>query len=195
MPNSNKLLGFFQAAIALGLVALVAAVVLYSPQKKMELIDFRLTWESKDWSLNQFRGKVVLLFFGYTGCPDVCPASMLTLSRLLAQLEPAEAHKVQPVFVSLDPARDTPEVLNAYARHFDKRIVAVSGTKAEIDEVTANLGIFYRINRANKDGEYSVDHSTVLFVIGPEGEKRATLVSHVVPADYLLESVREIIAN
>lgn len=195
MASSSKFLRVIQAAIALLLITLIAGVVLLSPKQEKEIIDFSLTSGSKTWSLNQYRGKVVVLFFGYTSCPDVCPTSMLTLSQLLAKLNPEEVDKIQPVFVSVDPARDTPEVLKSYARHFDKRIIAVTGTKAELDKVTSELGVFYRINRADSNGEYSVDHSTVLFVIGTEGEKKETLISHVVPVEYLLESVRAIFAN
>ena len=109
------------------------------------------------------RGHYALLFFGYTRCPDLCPAALAAVADAMRRLG-ARADGVQPVFVTVDPAHDTPSVVRDYARRFDPRLIGLTGTTAEIDAVERD----YRITaRVETDG--TVEHSAVLVLLGPDG--------------------------
>ncbi|HSK88686.1 MAG TPA: SCO family protein [Anaerolineales bacterium] len=119
--------------------------------------------------LSEQRGKVVLMYFGYTSCPDVCPTSLATLKAALSQLSPEERAQVQVIFVSVDPARDTPERLQQYAHVFGSDFIGASGTQDEIDLITESFGVYYKINTPDADGNYTVDHSSFVYVIDRQG--------------------------
>ena len=102
--------------------------------------DFTLAGHAGPVHLSGLRGKVVVLFFGYTMCPDVCPMSMSTLSQAVAQLKPRERKRIQAVFISVDPERDTPEQLREYASGFDMPLIAVTGNPNTLAEVGLRLG-------------------------------------------------------
>lgn len=116
-----------------------------------------------------FRGRHMLVFFGYTHCPDVCPTSLLTVARVL-ELLGQDAALVQPVFITVDPARDTRAVLAEFVPHFDKRIIGLTGPQEMIDRVAKGYRVKYaKIPGAGTDGFYTVDHTATLFHIGPDG--------------------------
>lgn len=117
-----------------------------------------------------FRGRHLLVFFGYTHCPDVCPTSLLTVARVLELLGP-DADKVQPVFITVDPARDTRAVLASFVAHFDKRIVGLTGPEAMIERVAKGYRVKYAKVPGSGDGSfYTVDHTSTTFHMGPKGE-------------------------
>ncbi|MEP7134637.1 MAG: SCO family protein [Chloroflexota bacterium] len=120
-------------------------------------------------NLSAYQGKMVLLYFGYTYCPDVCPTSLAKVKVALSELTPEEQAQVQVIFVSVDPDRDTPEKLNKYAHVFGSNFIGASGTRSEIDLVTESLGVYYKINPPGADGSYTVDHSSYLYVIDRQG--------------------------
>ena len=116
-------------------------------------------------------GKYRLIYFGYTFCPDVCPVDMQVIGAGLRRFEaedPARAAKVQPIFITVDPQRDTPEQLKGYAENFHPRLIALTGSAAEIAEVARAYKVFYQpVKQA--DGEYLMDHSSIVYLMGRDG--------------------------
>jgi len=130
---------------------------------------FTLTDQNgKQRSLSDFRGKLVLLYFGYTYCPDVCPTDLLAIARLMA-LMGADAEQLQPVFVTLDPARDTAAMLREYVAAFDPRFVALRGTKAQTRRVTALYKTYYEYVRPAGSKTYVIDHTAFIYLLDREG--------------------------
>jgi cytochrome oxidase Cu insertion factor (SCO1/SenC/PrrC family) len=122
----------------------------------------------KPRSLEEFRGKIVLLYFGYTACPDVCPADLATIGAMLRSLGPAGA-AVQPLFVTLDPERDTPAVLREYAAAFHPRLIALRGTDEETRRVATAYKVFYEKVPQRERGSYLIDHAALTFLIDRKG--------------------------
>lgn len=120
-----------------------------------------------------FEGRWDLVFFGFTNCPDICPLTLQTLSQAIRRLE---ENRQQPlpriVFVSVDPDRDTPDVVNRYVGHFGQETIGITGQLDELKKLTTGLGIFFARSQAEGDS-YSVDHSAVVLVIDPDGRLRA----------------------
>jgi protein SCO1/2 len=114
-----------------------------------------------------FRGKYMLLFFGYTYCPDVCPTTLAVMSAALDRMG-QRADRIVPVFVTVDPKRDTPQAIKTYLSAFGPRWVGLTGTPEQIAEVAKEYRVYYRVNGA--DGEnYTVDHSGVVYLMKPDG--------------------------
>lgn len=116
-------------------------------------------------------GKFALIYFGYTGCPDICPTSMLTMAEALAALG-NDAERVLPLFVTVDPDRDTAKLLSQYVSAFDSRIVALRGPKAYVDAMVAAFGAKYEFHYPDPTDKtnYSVDHSASIIFQGPDGK-------------------------
>lgn len=131
--------------------------------------DFTLTGANGPVSLSDYRGKMVLLFFGYTFCPDVCPATLANVSEALRLLG-NRAQDVQVVMVSVDPERDQPAKLSEFVRRFNPDFTGVTGTKAEIDRITTQYGIFYQRREGNSPETYFIDHTAVVLVINRENQ-------------------------
>lgn len=125
----------------------------------------------KKRSLKDFSGKVVAVFFGYTQCPDVCPTTLQELLEVKQALG-ADGDKLQAVFVSLDPERDTPEVLKAYLANFDESFVGLSGTADEIAAVAKDFKIFFKKVPGKVDRTYTLDHSAGTYLFDPQGRLR-----------------------
>lgn len=121
-----------------------------------------------------FRGRHSLIFFGYASCPDVCPGNLVAMRRALDLLG-EQAEDVQPIFVSFDPERDTPEVLKTYVAHFDPRLVGLTGTAAEIEAATSAYGVYFEVAKEEGGSEPTGEilHTSNTFLIGPEGSARA----------------------
>lgn len=122
-------------------------------------------------SLHDFQGKVVVVFFGYTQCPDVCPTTLQELVEAKALLG-TQGDRLQGVFVSVDPERDTPEVLRAYAEAFDPNMVALTGTQEQIAAVAKDFRVFYKKVAGKQPENYTVDHSAGLYIYDPKGQLR-----------------------
>ncbi len=115
-----------------------------------------------------FRGKLMLVFFGYTHCPDVCPTELQTMSEVMDKLGPA-ADKVAPVFISVDPKRDTPEVLADYMKNFSTRITGLTGNQNDIASAAKAYRVYYRKAGESGEGDYTVDHSAFVYLMDGEG--------------------------
>ncbi len=117
----------------------------------------------------QWRGKLVLMYFGYTSCPDACPTDLSGIAAAIAALG-ADGDGVQPVFVTLDPLRDTPALLAAYVQGFNPRFVALGGTEQEIRRVALSYKVFYeKVARPGSD-DYMIDHTSFTYVLNAAGQ-------------------------
>jgi protein SCO1 len=133
---------------------------------------FALTDHSgKPRTLQDFAGKVVVVFFGFTQCPDVCPASMAELAEVKKLLGP-DGDKLQAVFITVDPERDTPEVLKAYMSNFDPTFVALRPTPAELPDFAKSYKVFYKKVEGRTATSYSMDHSAGSYVYDAKGQIR-----------------------
>ncbi len=127
--------------------------------------------EGRPRSLKDFRGKAVVLFFGYTQCPDVCPTTLSEIAEAKRLLGPDGA-RVQGVFITLDPERDTPQVLKAYVSNFDPTFVALRGTPEQVAAVAKDFKIFYKKVDGKTPTSYTLDHSAASYVYDPAGRLR-----------------------
>lgn len=116
-----------------------------------------------------FEGRHMLVYFGYTFCPDVCPTTLFNASAALDEIGPALASKVRLVFVSIDPERDTPEVVKEYAAHFHPGTAGLTGTPEQVAAAARAWRIYYRKAAPDEDGDYLVDHSSILFLMDGDG--------------------------
>lgn len=134
--------------------------------------DFALTdHNGQARSLKDFAGKVVVLFFGYTQCPDVCPTSMTDLAEV-KKLLGADGDKVQGLFVTIDPARDTPEVLKAYMANFDPTFLALYTTPDKLALIAKDYKIYYKKVEGKTPTSYSMDHSAGSYIYDTQGRLR-----------------------
>lgn len=115
-----------------------------------------------------FRGRYMLVYFGYTYCPDVCPTELQTMSQALDKLGD-EAEQVTPVFITVDPERDTVEQLAAYAEHFHPRLVALTGSPEQIAAAAKAYRVYYRKAEDDSASDYLMDHSNIVYLMDPEG--------------------------
>ena len=114
-----------------------------------------------------FRGKYMLVYFGYTFCPDACPTTLNEVADALDRLG-AKADQIQAIFITVDPKRDTPEILGAYVKSFDPRIAGLTGTTAQIAVAAKSFNMFYE-RRDPDDGDYVYDHTTLIYLVDPDG--------------------------
>lgn len=120
---------------------------------------------------DDFKGRFMLITFGYTYCPDICPTNLINISDALVKLGD-KADRVVPLFVTVDPTRDTAKRLRDYVDHFDERIIGLTGPQAMIDSISKRYKIFSAIHRPEgwTDGDYTVDHTASIFLMSPEGD-------------------------
>jgi cytochrome oxidase Cu insertion factor (SCO1/SenC/PrrC family) len=128
-----------------------------------------------------FRGKLMIVYFGYTFCPDVCPTTLGTLGQALDKLSPDQRQKVAPIFITVDPERDTPKVMGDYASNFAPDLVGLTGTQDEIAKVEHEYHV-YAQKHPEADGSYSMDHSSIIYLMGPDGGFRGILSGEVTVA-------------
>mgnify|MGYP001627111725 CR=1 FL=1 len=155
-------------------------LLLLSCQKKHEFYghlfdqpayDFQLTdHNGRRVRLSDYtkEGKVVLLFFGYTHCPDVCPMALETMAKVIKALKPEEASRVQVLFISVDPERDTLEVLKGYVPYFYPTFIGLTGSEEEIRRVAKEYKAYYRKVEGESAGGYLIDHTATIYLITPD---------------------------
>jgi protein SCO1/2 len=134
--------------------------------------DFKLAdFNGQQRTLADFRGKVVVVFFGFAQCPDVCPTALSDLVQV-KQLLGADGSKLQAIFITLDPERDSAQVLKAYTANFDPQFLALIPTVEQLPELARHFKIFYRKNEGKTPGSYTLDHSAGSYVFDPQGRVR-----------------------
>jgi protein SCO1/2 len=134
--------------------------------------DFALNdQDGKPRTLADFKGKAVVIFFGYTHCPDVCPTTMAEMAAVMKQLGP-DADRVQVLFVTLDPERDTPALLKRYVPAFDPRFIGLSGDVEATAKVAKEFRVFYQKVPGKDAGSYTMDHTAASYVFDPQGRVR-----------------------
>jgi protein SCO1/2 len=144
-----------------------------------QLKEFILTDQNiHAFDLAQLKGHWSFLFFGYTHCPDICPSTLASLSKLREQLTKGinGSKNVQFVFISVDPKRDTAAILKQYTGYFDLSIVGVTGSELELRNLTGQLGALFEVESAPDKENYQVYHTSVLFLINPQGQYVASLM-------------------
>ena len=141
--------------------------------------DFALTnsaGETVRW--DDFAGKYRVVYFGYTFCPDICPTDMQRVAQGLKELkasDPALAAKIQPIFITIDPERDTQQVVGEFAAAFSPDIIGLTGTPEQIAATAKAFKVFYAKGEAVEGGGYLMDHSNITYLFGPDGAPLATL--------------------
>lgn len=165
------------AGLLLGLIAIFllwqiiqphqfAGTLIQSPQP---VSDFTLSGpQGSQVRLSNYRGKVILLFFGYTSCPDICPTTMRDLSIALDLLG-RRSTQVQVILISVDPEKDTPQRLQAYLQLIDPRLLGLTGTPDQILQIATQYGVYFEKRPFGDSGAYLVDHTSTTFLIDPQG--------------------------
>ena len=147
-------------------VAQSGGMVVSNPR---QIPDYALVdMNGQPFKLSQLRGRSVLIFFGYTFCPDICPATLANVGQALRDLG-SRADDIQVIMVSLDPERDTPEKLSDYVDQFHPSMIGITGTKEKLDEVASLYGIFYQKAEGSDATRYLIDHTATLLVLDREG--------------------------
>ncbi len=144
-------------------------------------------------SNEDFRGRFQLITFGYTFCPDICPTTLVDMAETLKLLG-EDAQRVQAIFISVDPDRDTPQQLTTYTDFFDKRIIGLTGSPALIQAAARNFKVRYeKVIKENQDPRnYAVDHSAGLYLLGPEGAFIKKF-AYATPADSMASEIRQLL--
>ena len=145
------------------------------------------------FQLGELGGQVVIMFFGYTSCPDVCPVTLTEFLRIRAKLG-NHAEKVSFVFVTVDPERDTPERMNKYLTNFDPAIIGLTGERAELESVWSSYGVYEAKVDGGSEGNYLVDHSSRIYVIDTDGNLRLTYLFGT-ENQVIIEDVRHLVSR
>jgi len=142
--------------------------------------------------LADFRGKVVVLFFGYTHCPDLCPTTLAELAAALRKLGPDQAQHVQVLLATVDPERDTREVLRGYVTAFDPNFLGLTGSAQQIAAATKEFKVIYQKAPGSQAGSYTMDHSAGTYIFDAQGRLRL-FVSYGQGADVFAHDIRELL--
>lgn len=188
-----------QTVAAMGVAALLAACGESAPAfkgsditgtqlgKKLALVDHN----GKPRTLQDFAGKAVVVFFGFTQCPDVCPTSLAELSQVMKQLGP-DADRVQVLLVTVDPERDTPEILKQYVTTFDPRFLGLTGTPEQIKQAAASFKAYYAKVPTQDGANYTMDHTAAFYLFDGKGESRV-LATNTAGAEALAHDIKALL--
>ena len=155
--------------------------------------NFSLTGIDGIKQLSDYKGKLVLLYFGYTYCPDICPTNLGNLSMAYQQLSDKEKAGLQIIFISVDPERDTPARLQEYVNYFDANIIGLTSTAETIAKVSQQYGVVYaKVDDPNNGTNYAVDHSAFTYVVDPEGKLQNQL-PHATTPDMFIKTIKQYI--
>lgn len=130
--------------------------------------------DGTNFRLSEMRGRIVLLFFGYTACPDVCPTTLAELNQALGKLSEKDSSQVQVLFVTVDPGRDTPERAQQYVNHFNSSFVGLGGTESELQKVWTDYGVFREVVEGASAAGYLVNHTARVTLIDQNGNMRVS---------------------
>jgi len=190
--------------VGIGLLALFAALQIWTgvnQNQDNQLVSqptgapFTLMSKEGEVSLSDLNDdQLALIYFGYTWCPDICPMSMVFLARALENLPEELRHQVQPIFISVDPERDTPDRLQAYVEFFEAGIIGVTGEKEELQELAHQYGAYFQYVKVDSAMEYAVDHTSDFYLANNQGELITTL-SHNTSGHQLLQALTDALEN
>lgn len=157
--------------------------------------DFTLVSDQGPVRLEDFRGRVVPIYFGFTHCPDVCITSLSSIAAALEKLTDEERGQIQPLFISIDPERDDPARVGEYARYFYPTMIGLTGTLEEITKVAkSHFVIFEKVPLEDSNMGYTMDHSSIFYVVGRDGVIRS-LIHHGESPDAIAKVLREALAT
>ena len=180
-------------------------LALFSCQKKQEFYGHLFdqpayNFELTDHNGNRVRltdytksGKIVLLFFGYTHCPDVCPMALETMAKVMKNLSQQEAQRVQVLFISVDPERDTPEVLKSYVPYFHPTFIGLRGTEEEIRKTAQEYKAYYRKVEGQSSSGYLVDHTATIYLITPDNKIKILYTPSKQEPDKMAEDIKSLL--
>ena len=197
--NRNLLIKLTLAGIGLCLLLIVGSFFADPPQFEPAKPEkqynpggtFTLTGTTgKPFHLQDLRGEIVLLFFGYTSCPDVCPGTLSTVHRALKLLDTEEREQVRTLFISVDPKRDSPQLLKEYVDYFGVNAIGLTGTKAEIDKVVDAYQAHYLEIPGETGDWYSINHTTTVYLHDKRGKVRYLFLYEDTP-ERLSEAIRK----
>lgn len=202
--NRFRLSLLFVALLIVGVALGYSLYALLAPQNRVATVrqgagygealiggPFTLTdQDGRTRSDSEFRGRLMLVNFGFTNCPDVCPLGLQLMTDALERLGPS-ADQVQPIFITVDPPRDTPAVLKSYMEHFSERLIGFTGTPEQIADVAREYRVYYKAQGTlETDPNYSVDHSAFIYLMGRDG-KFITHFRHDMDPDRVAEAIRQ----
>ena len=151
--------------------------------------DFTLMQADKPVKLSDFRGKIVVIYFGYASCPDVCPATLAVIASALRELPPKDLDRVQPIFISVDPERDHDEQLMAYATYFHPSFIGITGSVDEVQKIANQYGGFFIKSESDSALGYLIGHTSKTYMISQDG-KYVTVLPHDMTSEDLLGVMR-----
>lgn len=204
--NKRELLAGASRAAAAGLAFTVlgtglAACTKVKDTPKFNSIDITGADYAKDFKLKDmrglertladFRGKVVLVFFGYAQCPDVCPTTMIEMKKVKAELG-ADGDRFQVIYVTVDPERDTPEVLKEYMANFDPTFLALIPTPEQLPDTAKHFKVYYKKNEGRTPTSYTMDHTATSYLYDPKGRLRLAS-RYGAPAEGLVADIRQLL--
>ena len=140
-------------------------------------------------SLSDFKGKVVVMYFGFASCPDVCPTSLAIIGSAVKSLSAEEVADVKGLFISLDPERDRDENLKQYAQYFHKNFSGITGTLEQVESVARRYGTYFIKVAGSSESDYTIDHTSATFIIGRDG-KFVVSKAHGTPPEKIAEAIR-----
>ncbi len=141
-----------------------------------------------------FRGRYMLVYFGYTFCPDVCPTSLSAMAAALDQVPKAVEAKIVPIFVTVDPARDTQEVLKSYVGNFHPRMVGLTGSEEQVKDAARKYRVYFQKAEQGKDAAYLMDHSSIVYLMDPAGQF-VSHFSHTTPPEQMAETIAKAVQS
>ena len=202
-PTPQAAWGRFNRRVALAALSLVGLVACSAEKAAFKGIDITGAESARQLAmpdasgkprmLTEFKGKVVVVFFGYTQCPDVCPTTLAEIAEVRTRLG-ADGAKVQPILVSVDPERDTPEVLSAYAASFGRDVVALRGSLEQTRAAAKEFKVFYAKVPGKSEGSYTMDHTAGSYVFDTQGRVRL-FVRHGGGAEAMASDIKQLLAG
>lgn len=147
--------------------------------------------DGNNYSLRDARGKLVILFFGYTSCPDICPTSLISIKAILQQLG-EHASDIQPLFVSVDPERDTPAVLKSYVSYFHPSIIGLTGTTSTLTAISQRYQALFNYSAGVGRDSYIVNHSSNLYIIDAQGQL-ISIIPFGTPVDHIIRVIEKLL--
>ncbi len=192
MSNNSSKFPYIMLVIAFSMIGFATYQLNKMPDSKYPAFkpEFALHSANGPVSFNDLAGKVSVVFFGYTHCPDVCPATLVNFANALKMLDEDERNKVRAVFISLDYERDTPETVAKYTRFFHPEIIGLTGNKEEVAAAAKAFMVPNEKNKPNAKGNYTMNHGTYVYVIRSDG-KLGELAGHKNSSEQVAASLRK----